>query len=127
MENRQGGQRKCRDSQHEGIPHSRSCYTSRMQPTSDEDKAPWWGIAVLYAMLLPFAIFAYLAFKAFRLVWNLFDGSGNEVYALAVFAVGGVLVTAYVVGIARQIWLEFVTHPRTGKSSSDADVPERTE
>jgi hypothetical protein len=72
------------------------------------EQAPWWGIGVLYLMLVPFAVLAYFAFKALSLVWNNFDGTVGARYAVLVFAVGGILIAVYIVMIVRQIYKEFV-------------------
>lgn len=79
----------------------------REQRPSDE-QAPWWGIVVLYHMLTPIALLAFLAFKFFRVVWNSIDDSAGAIYALFVFAIGGFLLFAYVVIVVRRIYVEFV-------------------
>jgi hypothetical protein len=82
-------------------------------------EAPWWGIGILYLMLLPFAALAYFALKAFALAWNVFDGTVAAKYALVVFGVGGLLIVVYVMMVVRQIYKEFVV-PRIASRYSTA-------
>lgn len=73
-----------------------------------QSQGTWWSAGVLYLMLTPFVALAYFAFKALGVVWNFFDGTTGAVYAVAVFAICGTLLAAYIVMIVRQIYFEFV-------------------
>jgi hypothetical protein len=88
-------------------------------------QAPWWGIGILYLMLLPFAAIAYFAFKAFALVWNAFDGTVAAKYAVVVFGVGGLLVVVYLMMVVRQIYTEFIVPKLASRYSTSGPSEER--
>lgn len=73
-----------------------------------ESYAPWWGIALLFLMLVPYAGFAYLAWLGFVLVKQAYDGTPSANYALTVFAITGSLTVAYILMITRRIYVEFI-------------------
>ena len=81
-------------------------------PTADEP-LPWLGVALLYLMVTPFALLAFLAFRSFGLVWNQFDASVGAKYAASFFGISGCLLSVFVIMVVRHIYVEFVA-PRFG-------------
>jgi hypothetical protein len=97
-----------------------------MTPGTDKpqnDQAPWWGIGILYLMLVPFAVLAYFAFQALALVWNAFDGTVASKYAVFVFALGGALLAVYLVMVTRQVYKEFIA-PKLANTHSTTQPSE---
>lgn len=96
-----------------------------MDTTNDSkhrQEAPWWGISILYLMLMPFAVLGYFAFKALGLAWRYFDGTTVAIYAVVAFAVSGALIASYLVMVVRQIYIEFVV-PKLADTTRAARQP----
>jgi hypothetical protein len=91
-----------------------------------DEEAPWWGIILLLLIVSPWALLVYGACKAFIVLWRNFDGVPNARYALTVFAIGGVAISAYLVGVTRQIYIEFVVPKLNQRRRKSGKTKERS-
>jgi TRAP-type C4-dicarboxylate transport system permease small subunit len=89
--------------------------TGNEEPRNNQ--ASWVGIGILFLMLMPYAVMAYFMFKWLSLVWYYSEGIPNASYAILVFAVGGILISIFMVMITRQIYKEFIV-PKIARKDS---------